>query len=156
MQIILNTRRTEYTGPSVEIHCPRCKKRNATASTTAVLEQNRLFYFIPFFNAEFTRVQCDACKSKLRLIERVDNVAALDIDERSRRLASSTSLPAMVSAVLSIVLSVLPIVGVVMALVALALNLKSGTFWRNLSIVGLILSIAIPAAILGIALFAND
>lgn len=139
-------------GPEIEIDCPACGAQRTLATSQRVTEKLRLLHFIPLLTMRHNYVWCKACQKKL--------VSSLDVEELAHRsptdisahLSGDVSLVAKFMAIVGVVLFIVPIVGVLLALIAFLLSRNSPGWVRTTSIVGLVLG-GLATALLTIPMF---
>jgi hypothetical protein len=149
------TRWTETPGPVVTFQCARCKNL-VTGSSRKRDERVYALGFIPTVSKTTTYVTCGGCKadflSKLNLSE-LEQHKGVDI---SRYLYLTNSLVTLVLVVASAMLFWTPIVGLILAGIAVAITWKySGGWMKMLSRIALGLAVLVSIALVLLGVFAK-
>jgi hypothetical protein len=154
MTILITTKTTRTPGPGVKIDCPACGRIDVPAATIETHQKNSLFWIIPLFNSRFASVSCSACGKTFRPALKIDQLATIGREELSRQLAVTVPFLAKFLVVLGIALAVVPIIGLILALIGAAFTMSSPTRWRTAAIAGVLLSL-FCTVILGIGVLLN-
>lgn len=148
--------RTETVGDLVTIDCPRCSSEAARAQVIGIHERSWLLYVVPWFSVDLSRVECHDCGKSMRIMLPMHRVPQLERAGLSRRLAEEISLPARVLSVLAMVFAVLPVVGLGISVIAVALTHRTPGRWRVFAAIGLAVSILLPVTIFLYFLMTQD
>ncbi len=132
--LMLTAERTRTPGPAVLLNCRFCHSEQATAHTEQIIEVAKLSYVIPLGTSTFTEVTCDICERTRRLMRPLDDVQALDIETLSIEHANATPIIIRVLCGIAIATVILPLVGPVLAVLAMHFSRGERTGWRTLAI----------------------
>src|SRR5262249_46168466 len=135
-------------GAEIQINCPACEARGVAASTYVQIERVR-FFGIPV-HRRTSWVVCSQCQKHLLSSADVKDLPGLSEEERNRVIAPYTSFVSRALAVLALLLGWIPLVGFVVAGIAVLLNRRPG-LWRRISRIGLAINLVV-SAVLGVIL----
>jgi hypothetical protein len=119
-------------GPSLTIHCAACNVPDAPATTYQFSERVAILHVIPvtpFMRTNY--VKCDRCGEAFVSPIALDELPYLEPEELHQLLRRSVGLVEMFMAVAAIILSWIPFLGLIMALIALALNGWRKNHWTR-------------------------
>lgn len=140
MSIVINSKTTDTPGPAVPVDCPCCKTAGATAQTFEREERNTLFWIIPFFTTRFVCGSCTQCRKRFRTTLSREQLDRTTPQEFTRQVGGYVPVLGKFFAVVGILFSVLPFLGLILSGIALAITLKRGGGWRTASVIGLVIS----------------
>jgi hypothetical protein len=138
-------------GEPVKIHCPLCGERGVEAKTYAQVERVK-FLGIPVDRRTSWAV-CSRCGKHLLSSRDVHDLPGSSEEELDKVLAPYASFISRSIALLALILSWVPIVGIVLVLLAILLNRRPG-IWRTLSWIALGISL-LAMAVLGILILSG-
>jgi hypothetical protein len=136
-------------GEEILINCPACGARQVKASTYAKMQRVRIAG-IPI-DQRTSWVVCSACRKHLLSLRDVNDLPCLSEDELGQVLSVYTSFISRSFAVLALILGWIPIVGLVIAVLAVLLN-RRRSIWRMFSWIGFVLG-AVLTGLFVVALF---
>lgn len=138
--LILSTSYQETKGPTIPIDCPSCGVRGP-ADSKEVLEQMTFFFFIRLVPARSTWLTCQNCGKTFYLNLPLEEVSRLSPADFYQMLQDKPSnFMATIWALIALVASVIPLVGLIVALLTQPLIWKSHGWQRILSFLALIIS----------------
>lgn len=140
MDVLLVAKTRKEPGPALTICCPKCGADGVDAVAYRQVDDLCAFYFLKLFTISNTFVECSACRAKLRSSIDLDELGAYGQEELSQFLSHDVSFVVKFLAIASLVLCITPIVGAVLALIAVLLTLKTTGWTRTVSQVALALS----------------
>lgn len=141
MFIIYGSTREEQQGPMVEITCPKCGQ-SYEASSIEITEWVKLFIVIPILRLCNTYLTCTHCRKCYHVKLRLDELAYADREDLDAMLAESrTSFMASFFVILTLVLCILPFVGLLPALVSLIITWKTGGWQKIITWIALAVSL---------------
>lgn len=143
MDVLLVAKTRKEPGPALTIRCPKCGADSVSAVAYRQVDDLCAFYFLKLFTIRNTFVECSSCRAKLRSRIDLEELGAYRAGELEQFLSHDVSFVAKFLAVASLVLCIAPIVGAVLALIAVLLTLKSSGWPRTVSQVALALSTVI-------------
>ncbi len=150
MQILITTKWTYTEGTDVAFNCPKCGAHGTHARTQEIEEKNCLFWLIPLFTARYTKLSCGNCRKTFRLTKPLEEVQALGPETLSQHIEKSVPFLIKFCIVSSIVLFLIPFVGLILGGIGIAGTAKKTSGWKKAAVVGIVLS-SIPALALIIA-----
>jgi hypothetical protein len=136
MSILITSSSTKTPGPTLSINCPACQSTAVPADSMQQVDRLDLFYLLPFFQLRNTFVTCSACKKQLISSIGINEMADLNAADLSDHLVNHVSFINKFVAILSLLLFWIPIVGVGLGLLAIALNWKTTGWTKTVSFVG--------------------
>jgi hypothetical protein len=153
MDILITTRSQQTPGPELEIDCPKCGTSNTSAASYEQRDYLSLFYFIPLFSVANTFVKCGTCDARLTSRLSIEELQQHSTSDVSQYLSYEISFVVKFLAIASILLAIVPIVGLVLAILTVSLSLKSGGWPKTVGIIALVLSgIVTTATVVALAL----
>ena len=159
MRVIITQRTTTTPGPAITIDCPACKSASVGASAEAVEEQNSFFWVVPFFTTRWVNVSCGACGKRFGSPRSCDELARMPRAEVSQLLATwqDTHVEFLVKfcVIVGLVLSVIPVMGLIFAAIGLAFTYRRRTTWRTLAFLGLGISILSTLLVMALGIAAH-
>jgi len=146
MSVLITTKWTYTEGPDLTFGCPRCSSDDVTAHTKETEERNSLFWLIPLFTTRYTQLTCSACGKSSKLVMPLDEVQGLDSAQITHQLQTSVSFLAKFCILVSIVLSVVPILSLVFGAIGFFTAPKA-TGWRKAAVIGMGLNVFFMACL---------
>jgi hypothetical protein len=146
MSILITSRSTKTPGPMININCPACQATEVPADSLQQVDRLELFYLIPFFQLKNTFVTCSACRKQLISSADINEMANLSAADLSQHLVSHVSFVNKAVAILAIAMCWVPIIGLGLGLLGVALNWKTTGWTKTLSLI----SVIVGAVILGV------
>lgn len=143
MDVLLVAKTRKEPGPTLTIRCPKCGAEDVAAVAYRQVDDLCAFYFLKLLTISNTFVECSACRAKLRSSIDLDELGTYGQEELNQFLSHDVSFVVKFLAVASLVLCIAPIVGAVLALIAVLLTLKTTGWTRIVSRVALALSTVI-------------
>lgn len=141
MFIIYGATREEEPGPTVEITCPKCGQ-SCDADSVEITEWVKLFIVIPILRLRNTYLTCTRCRKSYLVKLRLDELAYADREDLDDMLAvSKPSFMTSFFAILTLVLCILPFVGLLLSMISLALTWKHGGWQKVITWIALVLSL---------------
>ena len=134
----------------LRINCPKCHLAGAPAHAYDEVERAYgHFRYLPYFLSKRTTwVVCDNCRAKLLSSKWAAELAGLSPEQLNEVLSPRVYLITQVLAVGAVVLAVIPLVGTLTGLVAVAVNWRDHGWRKKTSIAGLALSILFPIGLI--------
>lgn len=145
MDVLLVAKTHKEPGPALTIRCPKCGADGVAAVAYRQVDDLCAFYFLKLFTIRNTFVECSACRAKLRSSVDLDELGEYRHEELDQFLSHDVSFVVKFLALASLVLCIAPVVGAVLALIAVLLTLKSSGWTRTVSRVALVLSTIITS-----------
>jgi len=145
MFILIASKTTETAGPEITFNCPACGKEGVAGKTSEVMEENSLFWIIPFFTSRVRHIVCGQCGKAFRTRLSLEQLSAASPEDLARDVAAQVNFIAKFCIITGLVLAILPFFGLVFAGIGMLCTWKRRTGWRTAAIIGLVLS-AIPTA----------
>lgn len=145
VDVLLVAKTRKEPGPSLAIRCPKCGADGVSAAAYRQVDDLCAFHFLKLLTIRNTFVECSACRAKLRSSIDLDELGAYRHGELNQFLSHDVSFVVKFLTVASLVLCIAPIVGAVLALLAVLLTLKSIGWTRTVSRVALVLSTLITS-----------
>jgi hypothetical protein len=136
-------------GPSIVIHCAACNVPDAPATTYQYGERLAILHVIPLTPYSQTNyVKCERCGEAFVSPIALTELPYLEPGELHRLLRRRVGLVEMFLAVAAIILSWIPFVGLVMSLIALAVNGWRKNHWtRPVSRVAAVISVVVTGLV---------
>jgi|GEM_PF-4962064 len=125
-------------GPEILFHCSACGEQDTLAETSEQCDT------VAAIGKATTFVKCKSCRKTFISEIGIDEIADLSPTELAPRLSKRILLFNKMLAFLGVGLCWVPLVGLVIALIALVCNWKTAKWLKTLSLVGVALSLAIP------------
>ena len=130
----------QYPGPDLKIDCLACHRTGVVASSYEEQMQEILLAFITINYARRAIVKCSECHAEITSSIPVAELEALPISEISTFLKYEPRFSSKVLAVVSLILAILPGIGMLIAFVALKENYAYRAWPRTISIVAFVIS----------------
>ena len=149
MEFWITTHREQTPGPELKINCPQCGASETPATSYELRDQLKLLCVIPFTLTN-TYVSCSACSAALTSRLSIDELRTHSPSDISHFPSYEISFVVKFLAILSLLLSIAPLVGFVLAILTVVLSRESGGWPRTIGIIALVLSgmVTIPLVIL--------
>lgn len=128
-------------GRDLLINCPNCGTRGARAVCYDLIETYKVV-----IKHRTTWVTCSACGYKLYSKVPADQLRGRSAQELEGIVVRRVSLISKFFAIVAILLCILPIMGLILAIIATILNWKNRGWLRKVSLVALVISGLITAA----------
>ncbi len=139
---------------AVVFDCPRCRSQSR-GTAYDLRETIRVASRVPRWGWQSHWVRCAQCQAELHADCAAEDLAGVSPTIVNEHLREYVSFPRRVLALASVVLCWTPVVGVLLAAVSLAANLRTRAWPRWTSAVALVLALAINAAMFGTIFYAN-
>jgi hypothetical protein len=140
MDILLTSKTTRTDGPGVEIHCDGCKRQDAEAETYQ-LEEKMGVFFIPLLTQRQTFIKCRHCGAARITSLGLDQLLNKDPETLALHVRKRTSLIVWFLVIASLVLFLVPFVGLALGVIAFLCTYWHGGWPRRLSLISLCLSV---------------
>ena len=147
MDVLLVAKSRKEPGPPLVIRCPKCGAEGAEAIAYRQVDDLCAFHFLKLITVRNTFVECSRCRSKLRSSVDLDEFGRYRHGELNQYLSHDVSFVVKFLALASVLLSVAPFIGLVLALIAVLLTLKSSGWTRTVARVGLVISAIVTALV---------
>lgn len=129
-------------GPEVQLNCPRCRAVGG-AATFEHVESLLLFWFIPIAKVRNVYCRCLACGATLRVRMPFAELGTKGGQDISHSVVDEASFVAKFFAVAGLLLSIVPLVGIWIALFGLAANFRTGRWPRTISVIGVVIGLLV-------------
>src|SRR5579872_6327245 len=130
-----------HTEPTlIDFDCPGCGAKGVEGRLTEQEDRLNLLYVVTVLKLVNTYVECSECRAVFTSKARAAEIVGLSPSEIGARLAPPTDFIGCAMAVLALLTCWAPIVGLVMALIALLLTFRAGGWPKIVSIVSLSLT----------------
>ncbi len=139
-------RTTWFPGPSITIDCPYCLGAKIPSDTYDLVTEILFLGILPIQRVKSTRLVCSSCRTELESRVGAWDLSALDPEELATVIRPYVSFIQKSLALIALVFAIFPVIGTVMALVALLGNWKVRGWPKTLSWVALAISLAVIAA----------
>jgi len=133
----------EQQGPDVAINCPACGAENVPASSFESTEVAKLFFFIPVLRFRNAWLVCSECKSKLVVTTPLSELETLSPEALTRVIRYNASGTGKLMAILAILTSLVPVLGVIVAAIACFLTRGTKGWPKGLSVISVILAVVV-------------
>lgn len=155
MAILLTVHAEETPGPAIPIQCPKCGVETAMGFSRERVETLRLLGLIPLLKLRNTFVDCGECEAKLRSRLGIEELAKYQGAPISQFLSYDVSFVFKFLAITSLILSLVPMVGLGLAVLTLLGTFRTRGWPRTLGIVSLIVSAIVSGGFAFILLTAH-
>ena len=145
--IMASSRTTTSPGPEVALDCPGCSAKSVTALTTERQDRLALFWCIPISRTRTVEIGCEGCGKNFRVSGDMGTVTSLSAEELRHCIESQVTSGEVFTTILALVLSWVPGMGFLFAVIALFATWKRRGVWRILSGVALFLSLVATGAL---------
>jgi hypothetical protein len=140
MDILLTATRKKTAGPNLVINCPRCGQ-SGPASSYDLEEKLALFFVIPMGVFRSGWVVCGHCGGELLARTSAAELAGKSPEQLAALLATRQSPIVKALAILSVVVFLVPGLGLLLGIIATACTFKTRGWARMASFAGLALSV---------------
>ena len=149
MTLLTSLPRIEEHRVSVVFDCPQCKALAVRGTAYDLRETIRLADRVPAWGWSSHWVRCSHCKTELHADCSAEDFQGASPATVNNRVHAYLPFTKRFLAIASLVLGWTPGVGIILALISLAANVRTSGWPRVVSIVGLALSTVITATIFG-------
>jgi hypothetical protein len=142
-----SVRREKTPGASVQFSCPKCRKVSV-GNARKFVDTLMLLHLVPVLKLRNTYVVCDTCETKLHTpleLDDLERMQGLQIDEF---LSYSPSFVFKFLAVTSLLICWVPIVGLIVAAIAVFGTRRFKGWPKTVSIVALVISVVVTTILL--------
>jgi len=138
---MLRVRSEFISGEKVRIHCPVCETEDTLAQTFTEREQLSMLYFLPLCSMSNNFVRCLSCRSKLFTRLPLEELTEYHPEDLEPHLSHQASFVFKFLAAISLLLFFMPIVGLILAIIALTGTWNRAGWPRTVSRISTVLSV---------------
>jgi hypothetical protein len=143
-------------GPSVRFTCPKCGAAAIEGSSYELHETLKALHLLPLYTARNTYVVCGHCQARLSSRLTLDELFQHCSADLSPYVSYEVSFVFKFLAITALLLSWAPLVGLVLALIAVAGTFRVRGWPRTLALVSVVASFAIPLLLVVLAAVAQS
>ena len=151
MYLLMTSKTRTVRGPDTFINCPECGD-DSPALTYQRVERMGIF-FVPFLTQRETFVVCETCGKTSLIKLPLEQLGELSADEVSRHLHARVAIVAKFLALAGLLLSLVPVVGLTLSGIGLAMTYRAGGWAKVASLIGLGISALVVGAIAVMLIF---
>ena len=151
MDLLYGIQTEQTPGPSVQIDCGKCGNSGTVGRAYDQVETFKLLHLIPVLRLRNTFVTCESCGAQLR-----SRLTCLELlnrqgDDLREFISYEVSFVVKFMAVISILLCVIPVLGLVLSLITVCLTVRSrGWPWILGTIALVVSSVTTVVSLVGI------
>jgi hypothetical protein len=146
MSIVVSSKTTTVTGPTLPFNCPDCSAQGASGQVRESVSTGKLYFFIPVFKSTTTWITCPACNAELNLKLSLARLLEQPPESINLFIRHRAPLPAKILALLGALLFWAPGLGAVLAATALYLARGTKGWPAKVAKISLIAAIAVTIA----------
>jgi hypothetical protein len=154
MYLFLTTKSEQVSGPDVVIDCPNCGDRETLASSYELRERLCILFVIPVLFLRNTFVHCRTCNTRLTSGLTIGELEQHSSGNVSLFLSNPVPFIAKVIAIVALLVVWAPLVGLVMAILAMAVTRGRSGWPRVVAVIAFVLSGLLNFALLVLFLVA--
>lgn len=140
---------------SVVFDCPQCRAERVRGTAYDLRETVRVATRVPQWGWSSHWVRCSKCRAELYSKVRAEDLLGASPTTVNERVWSYQPLTKRFLAIASLVMSWTPVIGVIVAIVATAINATTRGWPRWLSVIGLILATSFNLAMFAIIFYVH-
>jgi hypothetical protein len=140
MAILYQTRSAAIPVGHIRFHCSACKQENVDGLVIQLRESIRAYWLLPLLAISTWWVICSLCGAQHFSKYGFDELSWRTPEDLVDAIYMRTSLVNRILAWLALLLSCLPLIGLIFAIAAVAVNHRTRGWPRTLSLVGLALT----------------
>ena len=152
MSIVVSSKTTTETGPTLLFNCPECNAQGVSGQVTQAVSTGKLYFFIPVFKSTTTWITCPVCNAQLNLKLPLARLLQQPPESINLFIRHRAPMPAKILALLGALLFWVPLLGALLAATALYLARGTKGWPTKVAKISLVAAIAVTVTV-GIIMF---
>lgn len=134
-------------GPTIPLHCPGCLTENVDSQVYAMVDQVLFLFVVPLHTKSTLFISCPKCRRTFKPLIPLEDFSTFPVEARGRYLKEHISVFQVLLALAAFFICWIPVVGVVIAGIALLVN------WQAMAWLRLLSGIALAGGVLSTGIF---
>ncbi len=129
-------------GPVIPVNCPSCLEENVDGQSYAMVDTVLLLMLIPMHTRATIYLSCPKCKRTFKPLIPLSEISDHPIAVRGQYLREHVSIIQILLGILAFFLCWIPVLGVVIAAIALLVNWQASTWLKVISTIATVVGFA--------------